>query len=573
MVVEDLQVDYAMKRGHEMIVDLRDGITRGQLDDIEVQMLQGQRVPKLLPVEWIDIDGKLTFRYPLGGKRMLAHRLQTQHLTMFQFYTLLMSVVEVIDESKHYMLRPENFLLDEHYIFVGENWDDASLAYVPLRERRMTASAGEAVLAMAIRWVGAIEEPDGIGLQKVFRHLRGSVVSWALLRQTLLALIGASYRQEAGEEAKAMHRGERNGGAGDGSAENGARDIRPSNRITVGGATATPESSARASKNPVSVERNALDAGNQERFENEAQRRNAVDNAAEMSRPAANKVIFTAFPDAGVSDELPLTELPLSAYKGTDSDSGQPSRMGWVIGGGWVLAVAVVWRFLYLDSPSRTNLLLSGGLTLLTGAAALMLRRRIGNVDKSYEGSAGNQGWGQEDAFIPNSVQLGLKSYGQAPQATEMSGTIRNGQPQHDSGFSPVAAEPRIMQNHSAASEVTGLLGQTPKESVPGTDSRLPWLERQSSGQRERIGLEQAPFIIGRAAEGVQFIDSASGISRAHLELSGEEGRWTAVDMGSRNGSTLNGSAMIPYKAYPLTNEDQLQLAGEQGPVYVFRAG
>ncbi|MBO7747757.1 FHA domain-containing protein [Paenibacillus sp. MWE-103] len=598
MLLDDLRVDYAMKRGHEMIVDLKSGVERADLDAVEIQMLQGQRIPKLLPVEWIDIDGGITFRYPLNGRRMLSHRLQTRQLTMFQFYALLLAVVEALDDSRHYMLRAECFLLHEQYIFIGENWDDAVLAYVPLRGKRMVHSAGEAVLAMAIRWIGAVAEPDGLGLQQVFQHLRGEYVSWTLLRQTLLSLLGSSYRAGLTEEAA---------------------DVRgypaPEQYAAPPAVAQEPADERKAFENP------AMFMDKHEHSPLEAVWNNAI-GRERMNAPA--------------EEELPLTEMPVEAAK-------ESSRMGWLAGAGWILAAAVIWRFLYLASPSRTNLLLCAGLTLLTGTLAIVLLKRAGrSADTADEVNwrAGKE-WSPEDAFVPNSGQIGSGSkhspqsaklrvpepapikareprdretpFGAAaasytessPMPVALSGGMPSAGAASGSGLS-VAASSEIAHapampsgyplssaspanglrtgatSSSAAQsfaksprsdDVTVLLGRDAKEDS-GTDKRIPWLERRDDGGvAEKIPLEQQQFVIGRSREGVQYIDRSSGISRAHVELHASGERWCVKDMGSRNGSTLNGSGMVPYKTYELADTDKLQLAGEQGPVYVFRAG
>ncbi|NBD27659.1 DUF6382 domain-containing protein [Paenibacillus glycinis] len=539
MVLDELQVDFAMKRGHEMIVDMKSGIRRDELDGIEVQMLQGQRIPKLLPIEWIDIDGGITFRYPLGGKRMLMHRLQTQQMTMFQFYTLLLAVVEALDDSRHYMLRGECFLLHEQYIFIGDNWDDAVLAYVPLRDKRMVSSAGEAVLAMAIRWVGAVEEPDGLGLQQVFQHLRGEFVSWERLRQALLKLLGEGYRA--------------------GLAANSSTDD------AYGTKTA-------AVIQPVQDKKVEKPREEKARFEKPATEFSAISVNANESMPV-DAVWSIGASDRTRDTDIPLTELPKEAEGGN-------GRTGWIIGAGWILAAAVIWRFLYLSAPSRTNLFICAALTLLTGAGALLLMKRIKKNREEPDESKSwrdEQAWSPEDAFVPNSIQFGKGSMHSAQVPGKPAApNSQEQEPRERELLPPAAASPNKASTYSraAASDATVLLGQEVKEpSVAGTAGRLPWLERQAEGEAEKIRLEQLHFIIGRSNEGVHYIDQASGISRAHVELLASEGRWSVKDMGSRNGSTLNGSTMVPYKSYPLADTDQLQLAGEQGPVYVFRAG
>ncbi|WP_219838689.1 DUF6382 domain-containing protein [Paenibacillus sp. R14(2021)] len=582
MLLDQLRIDYSMKRGHEMIVDLESGIRREQLDSIEIQMLQNQRIPKLLPVEWVDIDGGITFRYPTNGRRILEHRLQTRQLTMFQFHTLLLAVVEAMDDSRHYMLRTECFLLHEQYIFVGESWDDIALVYVPIQGPRLAASAGEAVLAMAIRWVSVIEEPDGIGLQQVFQHLRGDFVSWERLRQTLLALLGAGYREEMSD------------GPGRRLADTGFHE---------GSGTGRQPQSA--------VNHRAREGINQV-DSSHVQRNSAVD-AIHADRPEARKTVFassdklanTALKDRheqSLEAALPLTVL--TDEQKTEQGSEMSSKAGWMTGAGCILITAVIWRFLYLASPSSFSMLICSGLTLITCAAGLVIFRRLrrpnANTDP-YEQVTDEQAWPyEEDGFVPDSMPLNDQVSRQKKQQLHQGGfsndsTEDRANPsqqqlnwkQSRQQFISIMDEERIQEAlppvsasvggmsssmRAAANDATVLLGGG-ENGKRAEFASFPWLERQSGGQMEQIRLEHAQFIIGRSSEGVHYVDPSSGISRAHLELAGSHGSWSVKDMGSRNGSTLNGDAMVPYKTYALADKDTVQLAGGEGPKYVFRAG
>jgi hypothetical protein len=112
-------------------------------------------------------------------------------------------------------------------------------------------------------------------------------------------------------------------------------------------------------------------------------------------------------------------------------------------------------------------------------------------------------------------------------------------------------------------------------EGKSGKQSR--WgLERTWKGKSEQYLLptDASPstvFVIGRFSEKVDIADDHPGISRVHIEFGHTEDGCTAKDMGSRNGTTLNGSPMIAYKSYKLSSGDQLQLAGNEGPIYTVR--
>ena len=348
MVNDQLRVDFSTSRGHEMIIDRESGILRDELDEVEIQMLQAQRIPKLLPIDWVDIDGRVTFRYALSGRRMLIHRLQTQQLSMIEFYSMLLSIAEALDESQHYMLRTEGFMLNENYLFVGESWTDIALVYVPLRGSKSAASPGESVLAMAVHWLSYVNEPDGLGFQRIVRYLRGESISWGSLRQAIISLLGAIH--SAGlEQVKKEH-----------------------------GAANMPLFQEAISQ-PI--------------------RRNVV---IEKELPKVSGPPLSAPLKWSVEEELPFNEVE------EDNEDRNRSRQGWILGTGFIVTSALIWRFLYLASPNRTSLLISCGLTLLCAAGLLIYWRRKteGREDPIESWHQGPNWTEDEDGFVPDSTPL-----------------------------------------------------------------------------------------------------------------------------------------------------------------------
>ncbi|MNW64363.1 FHA domain protein [compost metagenome] len=66
----------------------------------------------------------------------------------------------------------------------------------------------------------------------------------------------------------------------------------------------------------------------------------------------------------------------------------------------------------------------------------------------------------------------------------------------------------------------------------------------------------------------VQYVDNSTGVSRAHVELSRSKSGYALKDLGSVNGTMLQGNLLAPYKEYPLTDGDTFILAES---VYVYR--
>ncbi len=206
--MQSFRIDFEMNQGHEMTIDRESGICRGELDEIELHMLHSEKIPYLLPVDWFELDGKVTFRYKLSGMKMLLHRLQQQPLTMEQYYTLILGVTDALFECKHYMLRPEGCLLDEQFIFTSERLHDIHLAYVPMKggaEEQMIG-AGD-LLSLIVRFTSYIDKIDGEGLKRVLHHLTGKKWPLVELRATLLDLIGEVPSKPQNEIEQTMHDG------------------------------------------------------------------------------------------------------------------------------------------------------------------------------------------------------------------------------------------------------------------------------------------------------------------------------------------------------------------------------
>ena len=71
-----------------------------------------------------------------------------------------------------------------------------------------------------------------------------------------------------------------------------------------------------------------------------------------------------------IEEELPFNEVE------EDNEGQNRSRKGWILGTGFIVTSALIWRFLYLASPNRTSLLISCGLTLLWRRSADLLARK-----------------------------------------------------------------------------------------------------------------------------------------------------------------------------------------------------
>lgn len=93
--------------------------------------------------------------------------------------------------------------------------------------------------------------------------------------------------------------------------------------------------------------------------------------------------------------------------------------------------------------------------------------------------------------------------------------------------------------------------------------------EGEQGSPSERIELMLPHFVIGRSEEVAQYVEFSTGTSRAHIELArSKDGGYLIKDLGSRNGTKLNGEPMVPYKEYPLKDGDTFTIISG---VYTFK--
>jgi hypothetical protein len=108
--------------------------------------------------------------------------------------------------------------------------------------------------------------------------------------------------------------------------------------------------------------------------------------------------------------------------------------------------------------------------------------------------------------------------------------------------------------------ELRGLTADLPAQPAPG----LAWLRarfaRRGLGLPEATDLLQARLLIGRSSA-CQLVLADDTVSRRHAELRTEDGRWLLRDLGSSNGTWVNGRRVVEAEVRP---GDLLHLGGAQ---------
>ncbi len=118
-------------------------------------------------------------------------------------------------------------------------------------------------------------------------------------------------------------------------------------------------------------------------------------------------------------------------------------------------------------------------------------------------------------------------------------------------------------QEKPILSQPTGMLNAPQATVFLGAHAVLqpekPYLESAIGGELKNTEITGRRFTIGRAGH-AHLLDSTPGVSRVHCELFAEQGKWFVKDLGSINGSYLNGEKMVPYKALALQPGDVIKI-------------
>ncbi len=539
--MREYAIDFTMNRGHEMVLSDPERLTRDRLDELELRMLQAEKVPGLLELEWLELDGAISFHYKLDGKRMLAHRLQLHPLSMADYCSLLLGVLETLDNCRLYMLRPEAIVLHENYIFAGDSWQELGLVYVPVQDSSLgQQSSHEGLLGLAVRWATHIQHVDGTALQHILQQLDPGSGSLSELRRLLLDLVSSPYGMTEGNTAHPQTAVQTTG----------------AHRAGLAGSVAPrPEKIVEAKETmSASVMRN--------------------DKAWQPAGGAS----VSASPVRERDEDIAGTNESSKAGKGV--------RVHIMLMLVACVAIAAVWRLIYLEEPSKPNLLISSGISMLVaGSAALLylgLRKRehvITDMDDAQseeaEDIAGARSVDPSAAgrrILPTEHPAEHPSTRWKLQPEEPNMAYTSVQEHAAGTWNSPPINPQLETSstegaHMAQDDATVLLGGRHSSVVANVPGAF-YLHRTYQNKKSVVELAQSKLVIGRAADNAGYVDMEQGVSRAHLELVKKEGAVIAKDLGSRNGTFYNGQLMVPYKQYQLKSGDKLQLAGLDGPVY-----
>lgn len=523
------------------------------LDQHQANMLAYNRVPHFLRLDIREVDLELSFIYDVSGKRMLKQALRSMRMTSIQYFEWMLQLVRILENCRAYMLHPDHVLLHEECVFVDEQAADGGLhvAYLPLLEPLQPRAGMDGLRRLGILLSAHVAQWNGDGFQRLVQCLSQEDNSIADVRKLLQSLIAGT---------------------------SGMGEERPdSQRI--------PERIGSLSPSDLGIECPKKSEGVDER-------------SGSLHEPAASEPFpSVAGVPRGAETSRGEEEDTVPETKGTPS-----GKSYYAAGGAAIVAAALAWRYIYMDNPALNTLLISVGISV--GAVALGAVWISGTLSRIpgilARRRGGNEALAAVAAQSPSGRELLLPDFLSAELPAEEKPALARGfQPVQPAVYAdslpmPGSEQPapygeRVdhfyagLSNHTSVldgsgSEATVVLGQGPgigpgfREGGPNA----PYLQRlggsagaggmdlpkEAAAAVEHISLA-FPFVIGRSEQGVQWREAGAGVSKHHCELvQADDGGVALRDLGSRNGTELEGEPIIPYKLYPLQSGDRFSVAG-----------
>lgn len=544
--MERLRVRFEQRRGHYLVVEGNPALSRDDFDAFQLRMLQRCEVPGLLRLETEEIDGALSLRFSLTGTRMLSQALRAQKWTMTEFMTALCRLAEVLEDCRLYVLSERKIVLDDDWIFAGEGWNDLRFVCLPVRDDSIPSS--RELDALVVRWIMHVTDPDGRTVQQLLRLVASPDFKPADLRGFARQYLAEKIGRGAGA-AKAAHPEMEAGMKAQGlqAAASGLRTLASSPPVPAPKSVLQPPSSGTPGLSQ-SASLAAPGYGSQK----------APPGSGTSQAVSANWRWFQPPPgEAQALSGLLGMELGLGPAAETEEEPIQAAGhedgryIVW-IACAVVAITAVSWRWGYAAHPDQAGLVLSSGITLAAVAGAvyalIMLRRKKQAAGGKSRQQTEMEGPRPEEFDRPFEASVDASGIPPIPLHLPSGGSPKSEADEWLTGM--------LMQAEDRTQLLTGDGG---KPSAAGY--YLHWESRKDFPPLE---LNASSFIIGRSREASAHVDETAGVSRAHVELLRDGQGWTAKDLGSRNGTKLNGVPMVPYEAYPLKPDDCLDLAGSR---------
>ncbi|GIQ68259.1 FHA domain-containing protein [Xylanibacillus composti] len=500
-----LRFDYDRLREPCLLISEDSAEFADQISELQAAMLRENDIAGVMPaILDTDVDSR-RFRCYLRGRQPISRELARSGLTLERYFSILYEITSILVSARSHMLLERNFLLEEEVIF--EKDGKPQLVYLPLSVPH-TADIGAALLKLAVRWTAYLQD----------RSDRGVAELLALLQSPGCTAETVNKRLEQFGRSASMEAAAHGSMATSGHAAHGGRFV----DFAQPGWSALSAEIGHREDSPASH----------------------VEAMAQATAEPDHQRVQQATADAGDGNELSRGQTEMESVESDHALPWWKQRELWVRSALAVVMIVILWQVFWWKP---VELMLYGCLGTGVIGILLLFGKLPWTRGKVIVADAEEEGWESFDAVLPEADY-----YEQLPQQTDI--------------LQPDEAEQAGRRNSDGLSHAAATDARSPDTvwMTPGewTPQPLLILQQETSHADTFHTIHKSGTVVGRSAEADVRIDEP-GISAAHLEfLWQHEQGWSVQDLGSRNGTQLNGEFISPYTPISLHVGDRLELPG-----------
>lgn len=502
-----LNYEFENHNGLQLIISANPMFEFHQLNQFELNMLRQNRLQHFLICETEVIDNEYKFHYNVHGYKKLQQYMQVRCTTQLDLYQFTSQLIDAIKSSFSSMLTPDGCLIHMETLFYDEQSNQILLTYLPVQHKDKLIFS---LLQWFLYWSNQVQITDSAHLQRMFTYFIEQNFSLERIQEVILDYLYTARLSNATDVPL----------------------------IPNSGSTYQETLSSNMSNTPQS-EKNTITTSHLSTIQ-------SIKNMTDPN-PSASKEALTFDDESNsliVLDEHKPNKLRVSLYM--------------LI----LLCIPLaIWLKLFLPYPTTTNLLLSIGVTLLVLSAQIYIYSKMVQHSKLKDDVIDDSLFAEDTGeHHPPYHFMNTQTYehNQSATANEINGeSVKTNQ---------INTLDKIVGNRQLDTVKLGVDNATVQ--LGKTGLAHAYVVRMYNGQEQRYEIGAGECIVGRSIDGVHINDSYAGVSRLHIQFEYKNGLVIAKDLGSRNGSYLNQTQLIPYKNYIINEQDSIQLVDKDGPIY-----
>ncbi|WP_284139660.1 DUF6382 domain-containing protein [Virgibacillus sp. LDC-1] len=508
--IYNLTYELKYQNGHSIVFTEYDqkSLTPVHINTVQLKMMQSNNIPHFLPLSIENMNMTTKLHYDITSKQRILSYFRSSGASMNDYYHVFLTLIKTLENCGAYMLNQDNFILDTDFIYIGSQAEDISLVYLPIKGVTKETSINDDMKKLLTDIAGEVEGLQGNEFKSILSYIKNPSFSLGGLKKLLLELISL--------------------------------------RSNVNGFNA--ETSFGYGAQSVTMQEQAVN-----------QSRNIPNNNHQVEREVKS--------DTKVQEEFN------TAQKKKAKLPPLSSRSKVYLFAATMLAIAIIWKLYEIRSTS-TMFTVSSGLSALVLILVYVYWKIWRPGVKPIPAVETDEN--EQDKAIPHQKRPVRQDHATPVQRPKPPINQPYGGEQIEQDKQSLRVNHAAFKAHqtvAAGNMDTTLLEEDADDTVlleenmriaqeEPVHDHMPLLTRTSENEEpSQIKINATNFLIGRNKDTVNYVEDALGVSRVHAEIIKIDSMsYGLKDLGSKNGSTINGNAMVPFKVYALNENDEFTL-------------